>query len=340
MTRPRSILKSILLAEIITASAFSLLGCSPTGTVGVPKHLHKYRITGSTYVDESYNCQISIPNANWNMEAVYDDFGDGRFILSLFRSVYNTAVFVAVSDHRQESLEVLAGKGTYNPKLARFTYIAGNPCFFATKPMKKQGIEMTTVAYKLVNNNIGYIISIAYATMWSQDEGLQTELDDILNSFEFLTKDEELVASAEAAGSRRGRLSNVAILDLVDLEIGKPSQTTKGLTSQLQDQCANSGRFELLERRGLDKILQEQDLQLSGMLSGQSAIKAGQLLGARYLISGNVGRIGQTWVLYVQISDAETGKIIATASVRRKKSTADKLLDTMPLLVKKLISRM
>ena len=141
MTRPRLILKSIVLAEIITASAFSLLGCAGTGTMGVPKHLHKYRITGNTYVDESYNCRISTPNANWTMEAVYEDFGDGRFILSLWRPVYNTAVFVAVSDHRQESLEVFAGKGTYNPKLARFTYIAGNPCFFATKPMTKPKIR-------------------------------------------------------------------------------------------------------------------------------------------------------------------------------------------------------
>jgi hypothetical protein len=96
-----------------------------------------------------------------------------------------------------------------------------------------------------------------------------------------------------------------------------------------------SGHFELLDRRQLSVVLNEHDLRAATITSGQSAIEAGKLLGARYLMTGNLGQVGESSVIYLQVCDAETGQIIRTASIRCKGSQ-DRLLDAIPSLVTKL----
>ena len=71
------------------------------------------------------------------------------------------------------------------------------------------------------------------------------------------------------------------------------------------------------------------------MISGSSAMQIGQLLGAQYLISSNLGRIGETYVIYMQITNAENGKIMKTASSRCRKCSDDILLESISRLVTK-----
>ena len=50
----------------------------------------------------------------------------------------------------------------------------------------------------------------------------------------------------------------------------------------------SSGIFKLVERKDIQKILEEQNLQLSGITEGENAVKIGQILNAEVLFTGNL----------------------------------------------------
>lgn len=301
----------------------------------------KWRMEGSTYIDETYNCKISAVNDKWSVTPQHESLGDAFALCQLVHADYNAHITLAVSKHRQANLQAFAGVGSYNPTESRFTYVAGKPCFYATKPMTAKGFTFISAGYKFVSNNRGYLLMALFPAQFTHHDGLHRQIDEVLNSFEFLRPDSDVSPGPEVVVRKSGgKLSRVAVLDLIDLKTGGPTATTRSLTNTLQDECARSGKFELVQRRDLSKILDEEDLKRAGMIKGQSAVKAGKLLGAEYLLDGNLGTIGVSWVVYLQIVDAETGEIIATASMRRRKGNEEQLLNMVSTLVRKLASRL
>jgi len=100
-----------------------------------------------------------------------------------------------------------------------------------------------------------------------------------------------LVAAAQARPS-------IAVLDF----------STKGLTSDwygsfqpgvalsdlVTDQMVNSGKFNVLDRTHLSSTLGEHQLGASGEVDPQTAVTAGKMVGARYLVTGNILQFDQT----------------------------------------------
>src|SRR5579862_5839147 len=66
------------------------------------------------------------------------------------------------------------------------------------------------------------------------------------------------------------------------------------LSDLVTDELVNSNRFNVLDRTHIDATLSEHQLAASGEVDPQSAISAGHLLGARYLIVGNILQLDQT----------------------------------------------
>jgi curli biogenesis system outer membrane secretion channel CsgG len=62
----------------------------------------------------------------------------------------------------------------------------------------------------------------------------------------------------------------------------------------LTDQLVNGGKFNVLDRTHIGSVMQEHSLSTSGEVSPASAIQTGQLVGARYLITGNVLQLDKT----------------------------------------------
>jgi curli biogenesis system outer membrane secretion channel CsgG len=104
-----------------------------------------------------------------------------------------------------------------------------------------------------------------------------------------------LVAMAQQTGASR---PSVAVLDF----------STHGLTSDwygsfepgvalsdlLTDRMVNDGRFNVLDRTHLSSTLGEHQLAASGEVDPQTAITAGRMVGARYLVTGNILQLDQT----------------------------------------------
>lgn len=64
------------------------------------------------------------------------------------------------------------------------------------------------------------------------------------------------------------------------------------MADMLVTSLVKSGRYRVIERQEIEKIINEQQLGQSGMVTAQSAAKVSQLLGAEIAIIGNVTEFG------------------------------------------------
>ncbi len=59
-------------------------------------------------------------------------------------------------------------------------------------------------------------------------------------------------------------------------------------------QLVKSGKFRVIEREQLDALMREKNLALSGDVSPATAVRAGRLLGVKYILTGAVTEYGQS----------------------------------------------
>ncbi|MBA3018494.1 MAG: hypothetical protein KJ550_00845 [Proteobacteria bacterium] len=85
------------------------------------------------------------------------------------------------------------------------------------------------------------------------------------------------------------------------------------------------GRFEVVERGMLNKIIDEQKLSMTGVIDETTATKIGKLLGVKAIISGSVMKLENIWEINARIIDVESASIIAAENV--KSSQAAQLQD-------------
>lgn len=318
---------------------FALLSCAGSTRKGSSHPTVQHQISDDIYLNSTYNCQLSLPNSNWSMKLSKKDIGDGFYILELERSEpFYAYGALGITKHPQSTLSKFAGIGTYNPRTAKFTYIAGKPAFYASKPMNNNGFSLVSKIYKFVNSNTGFLFSFAFLSQWEEDEALKAEIDAILNSFLFTNEASGMPGIAVTPQAKGEKLLDVALLEMVDLRSNESSKVVQILTNELQDKLNKTQRFSFVERRSINQVVKEHQLQLTGMISDDSAVKIGNLIGAKYLVSSNLGLLENTYVVYAQITNAENGKLISSASTRCSKCSEDMLLNTIPVLVSRLIS--
>ncbi|MDP2279759.1 MAG: SUMF1/EgtB/PvdO family nonheme iron enzyme, partial [Nitrospirota bacterium] len=127
----------------------------------------------------------------------------------------------------------------------------------------------------------------------------------------------------------------IAVFDLetvgnVDKYVSRP------LSESIRREVFKSGKWELIDRGNMDKVFGEQKFQLSGCVTGQCIVEAGQMLGVGKIVAGTVSLIGKTYYLSLSLINAETGKIEAQ-SEDKCKCELDELIDSSKRLIAKLI---
>lgn len=96
-----------------------------------------------------------------------------------------------------------------------------------------------------------------------------------------------------------------------------------------------AGRFEVIERGLIQKLLEEQKLSMSGIVDETTATKIGKVLGVKAIISGSVMKLQDVIEINARIIGVETGSIIAAENV---KSTATvRLQDLVVQMSEKII---
>ncbi len=86
------------------------------------------------------------------------------------------------------------------------------------------------------------------------------------------------------------------------------------------------GRFDVVERRLLKKLLEEQSLAHSGVVDENTASKLGKLLGVKAIISGTVMKLQDILEVNTRIIDVETASVIAAENIRSTNATQLKVL--------------
>jgi len=93
-----------------------------------------------------------------------------------------------------------------------------------------------------------------------------------------------------------------------------------------------------LERVELEKSLGEQELGLSGTVSGETAAKVGQLTGAKVLVTGRVFKVDKETIMVAKIIGAETSRVYGEMVKGGGTSTASSMSEELAKKIAKTIS--
>ncbi len=128
--------------------------------------------------------------------------------------------------------------------------------------------------------------------------------------------------------------ATVAVLDFEGRNISQFEATA--LTDRLITELGNTETITLIERRQLERILEEQGLQQSGCTSEECVAEVGQLLGVQYMISGSINKLGGTYTIDAKMFSIETGENIKTVS-RTLRGRIDELIPLMESIAWELV---
>jgi len=117
----------------------------------------------------------------------------------------------------------------------------------------------------------------------------------------------------------------VAILDFEAR--GVSVQEAQTLSERMRTEIGNTNAVRLIERKAVDKIMEEQGFQQSGCTTDECASEVGQLLGVQYMISGAIGLMGKTYTIDAKMFSVETGETIQTKSVSHKGDISGLLIE-------------
>ena len=94
-------------------------------------------------------------------------------------------------------------------------------------------------------------------------------------------------------GLAQGLKKRVAVMDFEDKTGHGGWHIGSGMADMLTTALVKSGKFMVIERQQLDKIMQEQSLGMSGAVTAQSAAQVGKLLGVELMVTGSVNEFGE-----------------------------------------------
>lgn len=119
---------------------------------------------------------------------------------------------------------------------------------------------------------------------------------------------------------------------------GDDSGTTKDMgkivAEWLITGLVETGRFDVIERRLLEKLLEEQKLGATGAIDPSSAAQLGKILGVATIVSGTVTNLEGYTEINARLINVDTASIVAAEKVRA--GTAEKLRDLVTQITGKI----
>jgi len=108
--------------------------------------------------------------------------------------------------------------------------------------------------------------------------------------------------------SQRSRLAIVGITATDQNEVAF-------YVNELTMQFVNSKRFTVVDRSDIDKVLTEQNFQMSGLVDDDAFVSIGKFIGANVVITGSITGTGSQKRLVIKAIDVLTSEILAMVSV-------------------------
>jgi len=146
-------------------------------------------------------------------------------------------------------------------------------------------------------------------------------------------------AAPVAAAPRRAKrpaIPNIAVSDLESQ--GVSASDSAVVADMLRGELVKTGLVNVLERQNMQKVMAEQAFQQTGCTSAECAVKLGKLLNVQRIVTGSVGKLGDTYFVNVRIVDVETASMVWSDRAEAKVVSA--LARELPSLASRLAKKM
>ncbi len=148
------------------------------------------------------------------------------------------------------------------------------------------------------------------------------------------------VCVPERSLAQQTRKLNVAVLDF-DVRSGLTKEEAGALSDAFTSQLVKSGEFTVVDRNRIKEILNEQGFQQSESCSQvECVVEAGRILQVERIFVGNIGKVGRTYSVNLQVVDIQTAQISTSSSRQHQGEIDDLLTDIIPEMADEMSSSM
>ncbi|MBC8311379.1 MAG: hypothetical protein H8E72_03675 [Candidatus Marinimicrobia bacterium] len=89
----------------------------------------------------------------------------------------------------------------------------------------------------------------------------------------------------------------------------------KALTQRLTTEMIKIGKFTIVERSEMKRLLDEQKFQYSGCVDVSCAVEIGKMLGAKSMVVGSVSKLGNTYSVDSRLIDVKTAESYVSSNI-------------------------
>jgi hypothetical protein len=100
----------------------------------------------------------------------------------------------------------------------------------------------------------------------------------------------------------------VAILDFEGQDV--KSKVLNACFQRFETSLIESGRFTVIEKNDRDEVLEEQKIQSSGICDTDCIVDVGQMLGADYLVMGEIISLSGLYQINIKVISVESGSVV------------------------------
>ncbi|MBI5574513.1 MAG: hypothetical protein HY919_08210 [Elusimicrobia bacterium] len=125
-------------------------------------------------------------------------------------------------------------------------------------------------------------------------------------------------------------IKKIAVLEFKDDRTDKEKQKYQNPSKIIQEKLiaglSKDGKFQIIERENIDKIIAEQKFQATGITDIETAVRIGKLANVDAMIFGSITQYGRTIYpraklnINLRVVDIETGTITSSIELRATKN--------------------
>lgn len=171
-----------------------------------------------------------------------------------------------------------------------------------------------------------FLVTSAGSLQYSINETPETLKDNKGSlALEIQIKPEGLIVSSASAAEDQAKLP-LALFDFHALNVS--SEESQVLNLILRTQLAQSTRYKVMERNDFERMAKKQGLSRMDVTDPRLAGRIGKSAGAKKVLLGELGKLGETYTMTLTLVDVETGEVEKTAS-KACKCAKDELADVI-----------
>jgi TolB-like protein len=111
----------------------------------------------------------------------------------------------------------------------------------------------------------------------------------------------------------------IAVGDFVNAE-GRITLLGRVVADKMTPVLVRSKKFVVLERALIERVITEQQFQLSPFSDEASTAEFGKIVGAQTIVTGTINKVGETYYLNARAIDVERGSLLTSADVEVRRT--------------------